>query len=663
MLKPEDANAQLNRWRVPDEEKGPGSLERLVAPFKKLPKRLSATALGLIGFNPKGQSLGSGQDVTREDEKIKEDARVAFEAATPEDRKNTFAIIAPKMAESIEAAWQFQKTTPYQTGYARRAFRAPNHPEISLQSRVDWFEVLADALSEFQGEVLTATWLAQWTTHAFSYRAHRIAPILAAAIDSGTAVGTEVFGILRRTVTREDPIGIMGDHVINSLLMASNPEGWDLMEKTLLAAHRQEGLRQSILNKIDLAHPQAFTRMLTLILDHDLVRFSSVARCIDVWFNLLWDSASTKVLNHHLEQVKNLLQSAGDRKKALTGNDAESIYRALWASAFFDAPKTIPIASDLLKSKSEEIRFVAAWGLTTIGLQSAANAKLAVSEDTNLQIALTAVVSSRGILTTNDTAGLLDDNNPSENVIFEHLERLYLRLPEKPTKLKPIVWPWTERVIDRSMLVGNLLDALGDRPPTKILPYLDSMDTWQRRRIVPFLSEQKKWDKLTRSTLLDLAGDASSDVRLAALEALEKQPLQSGEREKLEQYLTRKADDLRRGIVKILLHEKDQVVLESADRLIESKDARQRLAGLEILRQLGEGKRVRSECQSRAEAYRTNRKKLSREEEIQLQGIVGSKNTGATLDDALGFMDPPDKTAKAVETVMEQAERLAELAA
>ena len=33
--------------------------------------------------------------------------------------------------------------------------------------------------------------------------------------------------------------------------------------------------------------------------------------------------------------------------------------------------------------------------------------------------------------------------------LFERLEKLLKRFPEKPTKLKPLVWPWTNYSVDR----------------------------------------------------------------------------------------------------------------------------------------------------------------------------------------------------------------------
>ena len=43
----------------------------------------------------------------------------------------------------------------------------------------------------------------------------------------------------------------------------------------LLAAQRQEGFRQSILESIDISLPDAFRHMLKVIIDNNLVRFSS----------------------------------------------------------------------------------------------------------------------------------------------------------------------------------------------------------------------------------------------------------------------------------------------------------------------------------------------------------------------------------------------------
>ena len=64
----------------------------------------------------------------------------------------------------------------------------------------------------------------------------------------------------------------------------------------------------------------------------------------------------------------------------------------------------------------------------------------------------------------------------------------------------------------------------------------------------------------------------------------------------LEKLLTRTSGDLRRGVLGLLLRLSDADALTSADRLTGSKNAQQRLAGLELLRQLHEAKRCLAEA-------------------------------------------------------------------
>src|SRR5262249_49882164 len=131
--------------------------------------------------------------------------------------------------------------------------------------------------------------------------------LFAATIDAGGTPGDEVFDILCASCKNEHDIGCMGRHVTRALLACARAEGWWLMEKTLLAAQRQEGLRQTILESVDEAHPDAFRRMLRLILEQDLARFSAVVRAVNVWFGFQWDSVSTGVVNKAIGQALSFL--------------------------------------------------------------------------------------------------------------------------------------------------------------------------------------------------------------------------------------------------------------------------------------------------------------------------------------------------------------------
>jgi len=130
----------------------------------------------------------------------------------------------------------------------------------------------------------------------------------------------------------------MGRHVIRGLLCASRPAGWEMVEDLLLAAQRQEGLRQVILETVDEAHPSAFRRIFHLIREHNLVRFSSVIRAMGVWFGMDWQVDHMRAVRRIIEQTDLLLADEQARQVtfAQAAADPQMAYQGLCALAFED---------------------------------------------------------------------------------------------------------------------------------------------------------------------------------------------------------------------------------------------------------------------------------------------------------------------------------------
>ncbi len=106
---------------------------------------------------------------------------------------------------------------------------------------------MAGVLANYKPEVTTLGWLAGWAHRAFEYREDCIVPLLVAAMNSKGKLGDEVYEALRQIVCREHPVGTISSYVTRRCWVSERSEGWALIEKTLLAAQRQEGLRQIIL--------------------------------------------------------------------------------------------------------------------------------------------------------------------------------------------------------------------------------------------------------------------------------------------------------------------------------------------------------------------------------------------------------------------------------
>ncbi|MBI2910291.1 MAG: DUF4132 domain-containing protein [Chloroflexi bacterium] len=611
-----------------------GSAQRLAA-IEKLTRRLREPAKILVARHPYLRS--------EEQQKAELIAARQLDALTQGDRFKVFDTLFPRIATQVERAWSLLLATPYQHGHSRLAFRAPNTPLTSQMSRFLWLVRLWNAVKIYDQDV---HWLAAWAPYLGWDAPDALGVLFAAAIDSGGQVGNTVFDTLCASARGEHEIGIMGRHVTRGLLLASREDGWEFIERLLLAAQAQEGLRQVILETVDEAHPQAFRRMLRLILENNLVRFSAAVRAIDVWFGLWLESANPRQAAEVVANVARLLDDGGARAKALARGDGQQAYLALWAFAFEDAVAAVGPASRLLTDGDVERRFAATHLLAQVGLVAAQDALRAALDDADLRIVTRAVIGLRGRV----------HERLCKSDLFERVERALTRFPRQRTVLKPILWPWLALSAERELPGRLLLDSVGGRSPKRIIPYLPAMNPHDRSRAAKLLAGTKRWDTDMRAVLFSLLGDKAYNVREAALTAVADCRLDKREAIGVEQLLARKAADLRRGAISLLLSQPDDAALASAARLLETSDSGQRLAGLELLRELNIAKRKPQQCRAVAERYRSARTSIDADEGHLLDGILEADRK-ATLDDALGLLDPGQRTKPTPPTIMKGQEK------
>ncbi len=630
MLKPEVAAQQVERWKIEEGE------AKQLAVIGKLPDKLRKVAFAYKSRKANGDELGWMSTISDRVEVF--ERRFMFDALPAKDQRRLLKTLCGPLADVAELVFEFGKSLPYERHSERRAFRAPRHQLAYREQRDDVIGWMSALSAQFKEELLTPEMLAVWTPYLNSWREDNIGRLLAAVIEVGGKRGDQVFEILCQIACNEHEIGRMGRYLPTALLSASRVEGWELMEKTLLAAQRQEGLRQIILEAVDEAHPQAFQRMLKLVLEENLIRFSAVTRAVDVWFGMHWDSASTKIVRQTIETASEFLEHPKSRSAALKGEDPERAFLALWAIACEDVEKSIPLAAKLLQHLQPEMRFVGLLHLRDTCLPEGQKEMVTALDDADFRVAMWASQQMHAPRPPRQRS------QQEQEHLFAALERLILRLPQKPHKLSPILWPWTVQEANRGSVARFMIYNIGDIPPTRLIPHLSAFEPITRGQAVELLSQQQKWNNLTRETLLQLTGDASKEVRRAAFEALKDQQITAAEAESLESYLTRKSNDLRIGVVQLLLTQPDADAIASAMRLVSSKQTNQRLAGLELLRQLAEAGRERDHCVSLARNYQEQRKKLSTEEHSQLEAILSANEEQLTLENGLGLFDPSGRS-------------------
>ena len=568
MLDAEEAKRQLKTFE------NPKGHEEAVKRVGRLPARLREIGDGILGG---AQYVRIAYDETKDAAVAA--PRAAFEKLDDTDRRAILDAIFPSIGRHVDAAWQMQKSGPYQTGWLRRAFRAPRTPSITSTIRADWLATLMRTVFPYKDDL---DFLVAWTPYLGWGAEPVVGTLLAAVLDSEGEDRDKTYAALTAILRGEHPIGSLGRHVTTAMLSCARPEAWQAIEGLLLAAQRQEGLRQVVLETIDFAHPQAFIRMLRLIQREKLSRFAAVTRAVAVWFGMSPDSAESKWLDPLLVELVENLESTPRRMERLNTANGQTIYLALWSMAFFDAVATREVAESILQWPEFEPRYAATRLLSQLGLTSARPSLTKALADPDLRVAIEAVSGISGWTFTKshpETGGEL----------FDAVAALVARTPKKKD-LGSVLWEWNKLEADQAEIAARLVTLRTTQPWPRLAQYLPVMSSDGRYSFArAMVAEQKKTGTSTpemRQLALSLLADASTSVRGEAFTLLQKAIPTAEEAGALEPLLARKSSDLRRGVLQLLLNQPKPKAQASATRLTESRDTLMKQAGEELLTEL-----------------------------------------------------------------------------
>ena len=516
-------------------------------------------------------------------ERALETAAAALDQMSTAEREALLQALHPGLGATFAHWWIAAQREPYVEGWSRHAFRVPNNPELTRRTRIDALRAMLTVLGPYDRD---AVWLAAWAPHLGRERGYSngfaegyAGRLLAAAIDAGGSAGQQVYETLEQVGRGEHPVGVMGRHVIVALLRASRPEGWAYVQRLLLAAQRQEGLRQSILEAVDEAHPDAFDLFLETIVEHKLLRFAATVRAVCVWVGLGADVEQLPEINRRVEQLalfRSDLRVAGD---AIAAGEPWSSFLALCAVGMRDAVAAIERARIAARHESPNARAAALRFLAATRIPPAIDPLLEALDDPDLTVAALA-----HRLLAGSPCDLPRD-------VYDRLERLACRLPDKPRTSPPIGVEQAEIAIDRSVVIATMVRVLGERPLATLIPWVPAMDVSSRWMFVRRAAELRVADPDVRRALVTLLGDRSAQVRNEAVAAIGRSGLTAAEAPEVEALLTRRAGDLRRGVVALLANQREPSALASVERLWNGEEA-QRDAACELLAAVGGSSRA-----------------------------------------------------------------------
>ena len=552
-------------------------------------------------------------------------------------------LFGERMAEFVKQAWDQIPELMYQSGYSRRSFRSKQLHEINFTRQLNF---IVDLIYERNYDLS----LEEYAIHSNTVVTQHYCHVLAAAIDSGDEIITNL--CLDAIYGRHD-VAKPSRTLIKAMLLSDNQECWIAVEKLLLSAQRQEGLRQTILECLDETSLGALKHMIKVILDNNLTRFSSVVRAIDVWAGFGWESEKEATVKRFLELADQFLSDPSSIEAAVESEDNAVVYMALWAQGVFDVKECPPLIDKVLEGNHEKIS-LALYFISQVGISS-----FSIKYGYNYLEHADRVVACQAIDLVNEEnfINLLDRNHRIE--LFKKLENKLEDFPKKTTKSKPRVFSWLtfkygkELVLD---LMINLINLDKVKDMDLILPYFDSLALMHRekvtRLILPdyygYYNNSKRslipLSRKKRDFAFSILKDRSETIRCTAIDALSDASISNDEIHVFEDLLTRKAADFRKSVLELIIKQGEGQVKKSALRLLDAKNAEQRLAGLDLLLWLkkntsGSGRWLRKNVEAFSE--RTN---ITSKEELILSGLreETSKVQDYSADNGYGLFTPED---------------------
>ncbi|MBI5831251.1 MAG: DUF4132 domain-containing protein [Armatimonadetes bacterium] len=565
----------------------------------------------------------------------------ALAALDGELRRRLFATLFPDLHPAVEQAYQMIGQGVYEVSGYRGSFRAPGRPELFEEARWNWLAAVALRLGPFDAD---APWLATWAVWLGDEYA--LGTLLAACIDVGGEDGEQVLRTLAECAAGAHPIGGMGLHVVRALSVCARPEAWQIVAHALLACQRDEVHRGDILDRVDEGHPLAFAHVLRTVIDHGLCRFKPVRQRVDRWLHYGHDAFTQREAESALERLWRYLTDAGAREAALVGEDAVELDLALWVEAYLDAPEGIRRAVALLSAPRPEQRLAAVMTLRLASLPECVRLLVPALADGDVHVAMAAAhfVTHHADGTIREFFSRLNGQRRVDLAgpeLFERVAALLPRVPRSKTTLPALLYPWWTIDVSAGDLTPALFAARGDRPIERLIASYECMDTGARRRLIGALTSDEAQRPAVRAWLFERLRDRSSSVRIGAVNALGAL-LAPSEAPAVEALLAQRDAHLRSAALRVLLGQDDGLALASARRLLAGDEPLQRLAGLELLRELAASGREEEACRAAARAYGTAQAESSTDEQAHLAWFGATPEPDYGADNNYGLYTAGD---------------------
>ncbi|MEK3833460.1 DUF4132 domain-containing protein [Paenibacillus sp. FSL R7-0128] len=538
---------------------------------------------------------------------------------------------------------------PYAIGYLRRPFRTREVQPHRLQilrkiNALIYMEMVEFSLPEyFKGNLDK--------DYSTSYRVDVAVPdVVAYELDRG---GSGMEDLLKEAVYGDNQAAQLSHSMLKGVFLSHNQAAMHMVGELLVAARLQEGLRQSIVERMDEGTIENNLYMLKVILDNDLVRYSSVVRALGVWTGMGLEAQNQRVAKQLVEGAYQVLTDEALREEWLTSENANHVYLGLWGTAVYEENALIGKVDVLMEQGQLYQKIVAQYVLSNsqnqeVRLRSARQHLNGQEPELLYWILMNYNYDydrmwrgpkDNGPRIEVRTSPQLADKSERQRD-FSLLKAIFLNPDSREQSGPSKVLDFVQINYTRDLPVQKMLYLISyDMDPAwvnELLAYKDKLSPDMRGELLNYFVQDAE-DAVQREFIFASLSDKSMKNRELALKLAQELTLTEDELLMAEGLLKLKTGTLRQSVTLMLLNQPEETLEASIRRLVQGKNALQRQAGLEIMTVLFEDE----ERQALFEAVRPLAEELVKpsDQERELIGRLSRKNE-YTKANGFGLFDP-----------------------
>lgn len=534
---------------------------------------------------------------------------------------------------------------PYATGYARRPFRTT---DSAVQTPVILKKMGSILHMHGNGFSLNA----YLTDRHYSYNYYRhLDPIISESIafelDSGNETVKEA---LKDIIFGENQTALLTNEMVKGIFMSHDESAYRMIGDLLIAARLQEGLRQTIVERMDEGTLAANLYILKIIIDNDYIRFSSVVRGLSVWTGLPLEAANPRVAKKMLENVYEALTDDKRRAEGLSSSDSIALYASLWATAVHEE-RNLVRAVEAIMNRGETYQKIVAMYILADSQNSEVQFRIARAHldetDPELQYwILTNYCYSVGYFWQPEDEKFAITRTPQLAEKTER-ERDFRKIKDMLLSINNRKYAQVSKALEHVHVEYN-----ADLPFKKLL-YLVAYD-----RDVHWITELLQWtdwispdvriefiryfledtdNANQRAFLLGCLNDKSMRIREIALEKVKSMVLREDEMSAIVEVLKLKTGSLRQNAIAVLLGQPPENQVTSLTELLQSRNELQRIAALETVAEMSDKEEQSALMEKLIPQIRLLRDVTEREQQFIRR--LGRKDT-YTLENGFGLFNP-----------------------